>query len=301
MTDFQWIAVDWGTTRLRAWGMSGDTVTFQRQADTGMGGLTRDGFESALLDLIGDLLPDGRRTRVVACGMVGARQGWVEAGYRAVPCAPLADDFVRAPTTDPRLSVHVVGGLSQMDPGDVMRGEETQIAGFQAMNPKFDGVLCLPGSHSKWVHVSAGEVISFQTFMTGELFAALSNHTVLRHTIGGDDWDNDAFAAGVTDALSRPEKIAAMLFSLRADSVLKDQTAATGRARLSGLLLGAELAGAKPYWLGQSVAIVGATEISTRYAEALLLQGVSATVADGSAMTLKGLCAAHAAMKDFAI
>jgi hypothetical protein len=76
-----------------------------------------------------------------------------------------------------------------------MRGEETQIAGFLAQNPGFDGVLCLPGTHTKWVHISAGEVVSFRSFMTGELFATVGPHSVLRHSVG-EGWDDAAFGRG---------------------------------------------------------------------------------------------------------
>jgi 2-dehydro-3-deoxygalactonokinase len=164
------------------------------------------------------------------------------------------------------------------------------------MNPKFDGVMCLPGSHSKWVQVSAGEVISFQTFMTGELFAALKEHSVLRHSIGHSGWDDAAFSEAVADVLSRPEKLAAWLFSVRAETLLHALSPESARARLSGALIGAELAGAKPYWLGQQVALIGGHEICAPYAAALRLQGVDAIVADSDAMTLKGLAAGYAAL-----
>ncbi len=136
-------------------------------------------------------------------------------------------------------------------PADVMRGEETQVAGVLALHPGFDGVICHPGTHSKWVQVSAGEVVSFQTYMTGEIFALLSTQSVLRHSLA-EGWDDAAFDAGVADALQSPEKFAARLFSLRAEFLLHGLTPAKARARLSGLLIGIELAGAKPYWLGQT-------------------------------------------------
>ena len=296
-----WIAVDWGTSRLRAWGMTASgTDLWQRASDAGMGRLASDAFEGALLDLVGDTLGAGPMP-VIACGMVGARQGWVAAAYRAVPCPPLdAMTLTRTRCANPRLSVQVIGGLKQTDPADVMRGEETQIAGFITLNPRFDGVICLPGSHSKWARISAGEVVSFQTFLTGEMFAALSQHTVLHHTVQTEAWDDEAFATGVSDALSRPEKLAAFLFNLRAQALLNDLPAAAAAARLSGALIGAELAAARPYWLGQDVALIGAPAISRHYAAALAQQGVPATIADVDAMTLKGLIQVRAQRKETA-
>ena len=91
----------------------------------------------------------------------------------------------------------MIPGLKQPKPADVLRGEEVQVAGFLTCHPGFDGVLCLPGTHSKWTRISAGEVVSFQTYMTGELFALVSRQSVLRHGMEGAGWDDAAFAEGV--------------------------------------------------------------------------------------------------------
>lgn len=292
-----WIAVDWGTSRLRAWAMGAEGgVLAEAASERGMGSLDRAGFEPALLELVGPWLGPG--VPVIACGMVGSRQGWVEAPYRPVPCPPLGGEPVRAATAEPGLAVHVVPGLKQLAPPDVMRGEETQIAGFLAARPGFDGVLCLPGSHAKWARVSAGEVVAFQTFMTGELFAAIAGHTVLRHALAGEGDDKPAFAEAVAESLARPERLAARLFAIRAEALLAGLAPATARSRLSGLLIGAELAGAKPYWLGQAVALVGAPRLAAAYAAALALQGVAAEIADGAAATRAGLAAVRAGLRE---
>ncbi len=296
MIPLDWIAVDWGTSHLRVWAMQGDTVQQTAQSDQGMGVLARDAFEGALLALVEDWLPAGRITPVLACGMVGSRQGWVEARYRAVPCTALADGLTRAPTRDLRLSVHVVPGICQAQPADVIRGEETQVAGFLALNHGWDGVLCLPGTHSKWVHVSAGEVVSFQTFLTGEMFALLSSQSVLRHSMAG--WDAAGFADGVQQGFDRPDRMMARFFALRAEGLLHGLDPGTARARLSGLLIGAELAAAKPYWLGQRVALLGAQALSDLYAQALSGLSVPVTQLDATEMTLAGLSAARALLPE---
>jgi 2-dehydro-3-deoxygalactonokinase len=292
-----WIAVDWGTSSLRAWAIDakGDT-TATAQSTMGMGTLSPTAFEGALLELIEPWL-DADKTqfpiRVIACGMVGARQGWIEALYAKVPCLPISATLTKAPTVDPRIEVLIVPGLSQSTPADVMRGEETQIAGFQAEFPKFDGILCLPGTHTKWAHVSAGEVVSFQSFMTGELFALLSGHSVLKHSLRDGVWDDGAFDKALSDTLSRPEKLAAKLFSLRAEDLLHGLDGGAAKAQLSGLLIGAELAAAKPYWLGQNVALIGADGLTDLYASALKTQGIIAQRTDPTHMTLAGLKAAR--------
>ena len=292
MTKAEWIAVDWGTSHLRVWGLAGDQITNQARSDQGMGQLSRDMFEPALLALVSDWLSESQVTQVMVCGMAGSRQGWVEAPYRAVPCAPLGGSLAQAPCRDLRLSVHVVPGLKQGKPADVIRGEEAQIAGFLALNPNWDGVICLPGTHSKWVHVSAGEVVSFQTFLTGELFALLSERSVLRHSVAG--WAEVGFTEGVAQGMERPERLMARLFSIRAEALLDGLAADRARARLSGLLIGAELAAAKPYWLGQRVAVIGAAPLAQHYAQALGTLSVPVSTHDVDDMTLAGLITARA-------
>ena len=292
-----WIALDWGTSNLRGWAIStqGAILDHAESAD-GMGSLTPDQFEPALLRLITHWLTDSP-TPIIACGMVGARQGWTEAAYSAVPCPALSQNLTLAPTKDARLQVHIIPGLSQSDPADVMRGEETQIAGYLAQNPDFDGVICLPGTHSKWAHVSAGEVVSFRTFMTGEMFSLLAKTSVLRHSIAETGWDEETFHTTLDQTLSRPEQLAAKLFSLRAESLLHGQSGDTARAKLSALLIGAELAAAKPYWLGQPIALIGAPALTRIYAAALNAQGSTPEIADVTAMTLAGLAAIYKSLE----
>lgn len=296
-SNIDWIAVDWGTSNLRAWAMGADGIVDHASSPEGMGKLARAEFEPALLRLIAPWL-GAAQMPVIACGMVGSRQGWHEAPYRATPCTPvMPGTLVAVPTQDTRLQMMIAPGLKQMAPADVMRGEETQIAGALALLPGFDGVICLPGTHSKWAHVSAGEVVSFQTFLTGEMFALLSEHSVLRHGMAEGGWEEAAFDRGVADALSHPEKIAARLFTLRAEGLIAGLTSAAARARLSGLLIGIELAAAKPYWLGRPVILVGTPALSVNYARALASQGLIADLLEATACTLSGLATAQGALQ----
>ncbi len=285
-----WIAVDWGTTRLRAWAITDQgEIRASAISDAGMGGLAPEEFEPALLNLINDWLGTDRMP-VLACGMVGAKQGWQEAPYVRVPAKPA--ELVPMPVTallDKRLDMRIIPGLSQTGPADVMRGEETQIAGFLAKEPEFDGVLCLPGTHTKWARISAAEVVSFQTQMTGEMFDLLSRESVLRHSVAAQSMEADAFAEAVADTLSRPERLAQRLFSIRADATLNGTPPERSRARLSGSLIGAELAAARPYWLGQDVVVAGAPDLAGLYAQALRGQGATARIEPADPLTLAGL------------
>lgn len=291
-----WIAVDWGTSNLRAYAMTrGGEALQTRTSDQGMAALTPDMFEPTLRALIADwTLPTP--CTVIACGMLGSRQGWQEAPYRSAPCQAITRAPVRVQNCGADLAVWLVPGVKQNEPADVMRGEETQIAGFLALNPDWDGVICLPGTHSKWVHVSAGEIVSFRTFMTGELFAVLSQNTVLRHSLGGPDWDDSAFESALSKTLSRPENLTSALFSLRAADLLHGQSKGSANAQLSGALIGAELAAAKSYWLGQRVVIIGDDRLCDLYDFALMRQGLKPERSDAGAITLAGLSAAYTSL-----
>ena len=300
MDNLSWIAADWGTSHLRLWLMDDQgTVLRHIGSDRGMSSLKSHEFEPTLIDLIGDSLPDQGSIPVVCCGMAGSRQGWAEAPYSKAPCAPPSIyQATQVQTTDPRITVFLLPGIKQLPAADVMRGEETQISGFLAETPDFDGVICLPGTHCKWVHISAGEVVSFRTFMTGELFALICNSSVLRHSVNDDGWDADAFEAAVSDAASRPAAVAGNLFSIRAESLLCDLDSVAARSRVSGLLIGIELAAARPYWLGQDVVIVGESGIATAYEAGLAQQGAMARRVTAENMTLNGLRAANAKLAE---
>ena len=292
----EWIAVDWGTSALRVWAMQGERAVAERHSSEGMGKLQPAQFEPALLRLIDDWLPKGL-TRVVACGMVGARQGWQEAAYRQVPTRPVDGPFLHIRPKDARLSVHVIPGLCQDSPADVMRGEETQIAGFLKGAPDYSGAIGLPGTHMKWVNVAEEKVWRFQTSMTGEVFALLSEQSVLRHGLG-DGWDDTAFAAAVTDMRKTPDQLMARLFSVRAGGLLGQSSRDAARATLSGLLIGAELAATRAIWSENAVTLIGADGLAKAYWQALALFDHPATLVDAAGMTLAGLTQAYHMLKD---
>lgn len=294
-----WIAVDWGTTRLRVWAMQGAQAIQSRNSDKGMGGLTRDAFEPALLELIHDWLPDSGRMPVIACGMVGARTGWAEADYRATPCPPLDPHrAIRPDVRDARLDVRILPGLSQAAPADVMRGEETQIAGYLASDPGFDGTLCLPGTHCKWVRIAQGRVETFQTYMTGEMFSLISRQSVLRLSLGGAVPDAAATARGAADALADPHAAQRDLFSLRAGALLQHLGPEQAAGRLSGLLIGAELGAAREFWHNHRTIIIGAPELAALYETPMRAAGADVARMDGAALVLAGLGAAHRALQE---
>ncbi|WP_375173234.1 2-dehydro-3-deoxygalactonokinase [Pseudooceanicola sp.] len=285
-----WIAADWGTSNLRIWAMDeADEVIGHATSDDGMGRLAPGDFEGAFLKAAAPFLAEGRRTTVLICGMAGARTGWQEVGYVPVPAPPSGPPEPVA-TTDGRLDVHILPGLSQADPADVMRGEETQLAGLLATQPGFDGLVCLPGTHSKWARIAGGRVTTFRTAMTGEFFALLSTRSTLAG-FAAEGWDEAAFAAAVREP--QAEMLLADLFSLRARGLLQGLPPGAGRAHLSGLLIGAEVAGMSALAPDGRVSLLGEPTLCRLYETALTARGLACDTLEAEALTLAGLIAAH--------
>ena len=295
-----WIAVDWGTTHIRAYAMSSQQqVLAEAQSADGMGVLAVDEFEPALLCLIAEWLPPHGQIPVLACGMVGARQGWKEAEYQKVPCSPLTSaNLTQVSTADSRIQVSILPGLCQLDEADVMRGEEVQIAGLLATQSTGFSCVCLPGTHSKWAQLQQGQVTQFSTFMTGEMFALLSEHSILRHGVTSDEWDDEAFLAAVEQAVAAPQQWLCDLFRIRAKGLLEAMPAKTARAHLSGLIIGCELAGAKNYWQNQRVALIGEGHLVALYAAALKHLNIDSESFSPKIMTLAGLSDTYQALLD---
>src|SRR5258706_1505950 len=180
------IALDWGSTSARGYLMADESdVIGQRQAELGVLNVKNRDFEGALIELCGPWLLVRMNTPIVACGMIGSRQGWAEAPYLEYPVGlPELGQRMIAVDLPKKRKLWIVPGVStpSADPTpDVMRGEETQI--FGALNiaerSAGTGLFVLPGTHSKWVRVHDGRIVWFKTFMTGELFSLLKKHSIL--------------------------------------------------------------------------------------------------------------------------
>lgn len=277
------IAVDWGITSFRAWRLGPDGAVLDRiTGPFGIRAVADGNFASVLERAIGAWRP----ATVLMCGMIGSRQGWVEAPYVAAPAglASLAAARAPVPGTD---QVWIVPGVSQ-DPPDVMRGEETQIMGVAAGLGPGRHLLCLPGTHSKWAVLEGGEVVGFRTAMTGEVFGLMRTQSILAPLIPDDPPDDPTgFAAGV-DRAREEGGLLHHLFGLRA-AVLLGQLAPTSLpSMLSGLLIGHEIVDLSGE--AQDVHLVGGAALTERYARALTRFGIEATT-HGEETAARGLFA----------
>ncbi|RBC03434.1 2-dehydro-3-deoxygalactonokinase [Pseudomonas sp. MWU12-2115] len=292
----QLIALDWGTTSLRAYKLAaGGVVLEQRALSSGImqlpktprvihGGECADGFELAFEEACGDWLDAQPDLPVIACGMVGSAQGWREAAYCETP-ANVANlgNSLQTLVSLRGTRVHIVPGVIQRSRlPNVMRGEETQVLGVLQNLPAEAGgdlLIGLPGSHSKWVEVVEGRITHFDTFMTGEVFAVLSEHSILGRTQQqGAAFDGLAFDRGVQVALSADGELGVLstLFSARTLG-LTGELAPTAQADyLSGLMIGHELVALAAAQRRRrnsahlpSIILIGNAQLCARYGRAL--------------------------------
>jgi len=277
VSDTALIGLDWGTTSARAYRIDRDGAVLEaRTAPLGILNVRDGAFAAALDTLLGHWRDLGAPR--LACGMIGSRQGWIEAPYRDTPVslAALADALARIPEA----MLAIVPGVRTRDSRglpDVMRGEETQILGaIDASEPLAFAVL--PGTHSKWARVEEGRLTAFTTFMTGELYGALLDHTILgRLAAPGARASHDAhFTNGVAHGL-RGGSVLHDMFGARTLALAGELPASGVAEWLSGLLIGHELAAARAWMPAmESVTIVADDALTERYARACAQAGLNA-------------------------
>jgi 2-dehydro-3-deoxygalactonokinase len=271
-----------------------------------MATLTPDAYPRVLADILApDIAPAGKPIDVLICGMAGARHGWREAPYLDAPAdlSTLAAAAVTASQPGARLYARILPGVCQRAGGgeDVMRGEETQLLGLTTLLPHFSGIVCMPGTHCKWVELCGRRVERFATVMTGELFDLLRAHSVLRDACSGSGQapaHAEGFQRGLCEGVEAPQRLPALLFKVRAGALLSARTPDWSTGYLSGLLIGAEI-GAQRQWIGGGdLVIVGSAGLVELYGEAMAKIGKQARIVDGHAASLAGLMAARQQARD---
>jgi 2-dehydro-3-deoxygalactonokinase len=283
------IAVDWGTSSLRVARIAPDgQVREERYSARGILTIEAGGFPRVLQQTCGDWLQDPGALCLVS-GMAGSRQGWREAPY--CPCPAGFAELARALSWIEPGRMALVPGLSCERDGvpDVMRGEEVQVFGAMALLDLQDGVFVLPGTHSKWVEVQQGRVLAFTTFMSGEFYALLRQHSILARTLPPDDGplDTEAFTQGVRQA-QEAGSLLRSAFSVRSLGLFARMQAQPLASYLSGLVIGEELRlrhRAEP-----APVLVGSSALTRRYSLALQALGI-ASRSLGAEATWRGLWA----------
>ena len=318
------VAVDWGTSALRG-ALLDDYghVLEQRSSGQGILQVPKDEFATVFEANFADWTSatgqfDSKSSpQALISGMAGSQQGWTEAPY--CPCPAGFDDLAeRLAWVQPR-RIAIVPGLCCEHDGvpDVMRGEEVQIFGALQLLGLQDAHIVLPGTHSKWASVRAGRILHFRSFMTGEFFALLRQHSILSRTLPGPSQPNDrhasdvnevsdtgaaraqealdlaAFDDGIAHAL-RSKSLLNTAFSARTLALFKRKTPAELLSYLSGLVIGEELRAQDLSALGE-VIVIGSEALTTRYARALNQAGAQVRCV-GAEATWRGLWAVSQAL-----
>ncbi len=266
------IAIDWGTSSLRGarLGESGQVLE-SREFPRGILTVPTGQFEAVFQELFGDWMQQPHALCLIS-GMAGSRQGWQEAPY--CPC----------PAGFAELGKHLLwlqSGRSALVPGlsclgadalhtpDVMRGEEVQIFGALQLAGRDSATLVLPGTHSKWVQVQGGRVTQFQTFMTGEVFALMSQHSILGKTLDLQGaFDEAAFLQGI-DQSQQAGSVLHHLFAVRTLGLFERLSPTQLASYLSGLLIGEELRAQAVSNDAAPLILIGSVALTLRYTLAL--------------------------------
>ena len=298
------IAGDWGTSNLRLYLCDAQGIALDGR--TGPGAVDSGGrFADVFQSLIAPWEASCPALPAVLCGMAGSNIGWTEAPYVACPALPeqIADACVAL--CDGR--VHIVPGLScrnRFNAPDFLRGEETQILGALNLIESLRQdrrLLCLPGTHTKWVVLQNGAVREFLTAPTGELFALLCEHSVLlrKHGRTTEEVDADAFTKGLAQFNEFPRaELLHRIFECRSRQLSGEFSLPEATGYLSGLLVASDVQGAlsaltEALVAGRPVYLIGAPELTRLYADALGSHGRDTYVVDGGAASLAGLAQVH--------
>lgn len=288
MDETAFIGVDWGTTNARAFRFDAQgTVVETRHCESGLLEIVDRSWREMFVEQFGDWTKGAPDAPVLLCGMVGSQQGWSEAPYVECPfdASILAANLHRIPGTHYR----IVPGVRTSDEDgvpDVMRGEETQLVGLDLRDSQ---LICLPGTHSKWVQVASGTITDFQTHMTGELFNLLSRHSILSRTQSEGGPSKEAFLQGLNHS-EHKGGLLHHLFGVRGLRLFERLTAEAQADYLSGLLIGHEIRSVVEQASDvPRMAVVGSQELTSHYSTAVEYRGISTSVVDGEQAASLGL------------
>jgi 2-dehydro-3-deoxygalactonokinase len=284
------IALDWGTTRARAFLISETGEVLERRtADQGIQSVPTGGYPAAFEALAGDFRRARPDARVVLAGMVGSRNGWIEAAYVPCPASPeaIAAAGMRVTLTDGTAATILPGLSCDLGAFDVMRGEETLIVGLGLV----DGLVCLPGTHSKWAHVEGGRIRGFASFMTGEVYGLLREHSILSRLAEPADAaaECEGTARGLA-AVARPGGLLNAAFAARTEVLAGRMNGSAVGPYLSALLVGHEIAGARALFGGfTAVHLVADGVLAQSYGAALAAAGLSCHLTTPEAAFIAGI------------
>lgn len=293
MTAASKIAIDWGSSAFRAFLLDeNEHIIARTQTDDGVLQTNKKEFEKILSETCTHWHDEHGPVPIIMSGMIGSRNGWVETEY--VPCPTSAINIASklVPVSGQNSLTYIVPGVSGNNlfgSPDVMRGEEVQVFGALKILGEKDGIVCLPGTHSKWCVVKGGAIQSLTTFMTGEMFALMRTNSSLASLVAGEEFDQSSFLSGI-DAGRSDAGLLNKLFSIRAGVLLDTLACQSYASYLSGMFIGHEIKAVKNTLQHlESVILVGNEGLTHRYTTALEAAGCCVTVVEADSAFLNGI------------
>jgi 2-dehydro-3-deoxygalactonokinase len=289
------IGIDWGTSNNRAYRIDSlGNVVESRSGELGLSAIKDRNFDTALESFVGDWRKDAsREIPVLMSGMIGSRNGLAETAYCECPFGVEELSCTIVPVSTRTGTVHIVGGGSAIDVRrhhDVMRGEEVQILGLN--NSSDLRLVIAPGTHSKWATLENGKIREFRTYMTGEIFALLKDHSILGWLMPDKTEgvrNEEAYLQGVRDAAADSDLLHG-LFNVRTQGLFQPDKVGGLVSYLSGLLIGNEIVSATRRFPVESITIIAGPQLADLYSLALARLGMTDVhIADAGAVTARGL------------
>ena len=285
--EIDWIAIDWGTTNFRAWIIKNNKILKEINRPHGIKNIPNKNFEDILNKNIKIPKKNNRKIKIISCGMIGSKQGWLDTGYNK-NLNLTKNNLVKVKTKNKNIDFYIVKGLSQKQPYDVIRGEETQILGYLESDKKFSGFICLPGTHSKWIKITAGKLINFKTYMTGELFEIISRNSILKYSINDKKINLKTFKNSVILSQKKYFNLFDYLFEFRSRALLTKKKYYP-KSELLAYLIGNEIKSNINELRNFKVIIIGSDFNSKLYSQAMQILKIDNKIINSKNVTINGL------------
>ena len=288
------IAVDWGSSQFRAYLLDVNGAIIEKiENDGGVFKKQADSFVDFLYSSCDKWFRCVPGLPVIMCGMIGSRQGWVETAYLQCPLTvwQLSKYLVKVPDSHDN-PIFIVPGITSGSMSafpDVIRGEETQIIGLQSKYQLDDTVICLPGTHSKWVSVSENKLNGFTTFLTGELYTAIRTTGSIQSVIRIDEFNQDAFDEGIRISRKRGG-LSHHIFSVRSRLVSGETGHGAFSSYLSGILIGVEISAGLTFYPDiDNITLIGNSTLVHQYSLAFAKFGIDTEPISSDGASVNGL------------
>ena len=295
----------WGTSHLSLYLVNPSTgVVKAKSQGPGISMLGGRSPEEALFEIVDKWIEEQTVSEIYLSGMVGSTLGWVDVPYMECPLdmSDISPHVVRFIARD--IPIVIIPGLAcqnLLGHNDVIRGEETELLGWfstASTQQLKSSLICIPGTHTKWIKIENGKIDSFLTSVVGEMYQIISANGVLaKPHFGKTVQSSNAFMLALDNISKRPSNLMNLLFTTRANAVRGEFSPEDSTDYLSGLLIGADIQaatdcfGREPF--SEGIPLIGSNYLVDRYSQALSYWEYSAEKLSSGEIGRRGLYLAY--------